>query len=404
MAAKLKKRAMAEYQSQTQVEDSATLEESRGARNASTSSSSHQPQKKLKLVLQQNRSAAAAAASSSSAKSTAELSDPFPIERLSTAAEITSLIVRFIPRIRSLENSEVAEAVRKLLEALLSSSGRDLAQNVRVQLVLALGTVLSYRDKCDGARPAVKDRLEELVAAAEEETSAKMESAMLTFLSKLPEYGITPSNAPLNWKMYELAEEKLKSRRDRHTRIAAINVFGAVSGGGETTLTAKVLSALGSLIQTPEEPRIRNAAFDALLSLHRRGYRLDVGLYPMFCSAMNDDYDGVRRVALRLLHAMALTNPEEKVKLGLGSKDVRLADDAFGKICNGINDLCVQVRELSAELMGTMGGVVSPHFLQQTLDKKLMSNMRLKKSAHDREAKLVASGEWSSGKSARARV
>ena len=48
--------------------------------------------------------------------------------------------------------------------------------------------------------------------------------------------------------------------------------------------------------------------------------------------------------------------------------------------------------------MGEMGGVVSPHFLEQTLDKKLMSNMRAKKSAHDREAKLVASGEWSTGK------
>ena len=40
---------------------------------------------------------------------------------------------------------------------------------------------------------------------------------------------------------------------------------------------------------------------------------------------------------------------------------------------------------------------VSQEFLEQTLDKKLMSNMRLKRSAHEREAKMVATGEWSSG-------
>jgi hypothetical protein len=39
----------------------------------------------------------------------------------------------------------------------------------------------------------------------------------------------------------------------------------------------------------------------------------------------------------------------------------------------------------------------SQTFLEQTLDKKLMSNMRLKTSAHERQAGLVSSGEWSSG-------
>ena len=41
---------------------------------------------------------------------------------------------------------------------------------------------------------------------------------------------------------------------------------------------------------------------------------------------------------------------------------------------------------------------VSQVFLEQTLDKKLMSNMRLKKSAHERMNNLISSGDWSSGK------
>ncbi len=55
------------------------------------------------------------------------------------------------------------------------------------------------------------------------------------------------------------------------------------------------------------------------------------------------------------------------------------------------------MRELAVTLMGRVSGV-SQQFLEQTLDKKLMSNMRAKKSAHERQAKMVSSGEWSTGK------
>ena len=56
--------------------------------------------------------------------------------------------------------------------------------------------------------------------------------------------------------------------------------------------------------------------------------------------------------------------------------EVRLVDDAFAKICKAISDLSVNVRTLAAELLGSMNNV-NPHFLEQTLDKKLMSDMRV---------------------------
>ena len=48
-----------------------------------------------------------------------------------------------------------------------------------------------------------------------------------------------------------------------------------------------------------------------------------------------------------------------------------------------------------ARLIGDMRGV-SQGYLGHTLDKKLMSNMRTKRNAHERMAGLVSSGEWSS--------
>lgn len=58
-------------------------------------------------------------------------------------------------------------------------------------------------------------------------------------------------------------------------------------------------------------------------------------------------------------------------------QELRLIDDAFGKICNGVTDLSMHVRVHAAKLLGSMTAV-HPKFLNQTLDKKLMSNMRRK--------------------------
>ena len=61
-----------------------------------------------------------------------------------------------------------------------------------------------------------------------------------------------------------------------------------------------------------------------------------------------------------------------------GGEEIRLVDDAFGKICQAVNDLSMHVRMQAAQLLGTMVKV-SERFLNQTLDKKLMSNMRVSK-------------------------
>lgn len=57
----------------------------------------------------------------------------------------------------------------------------------------------------------------------------------------------------------------------------------------------------------------------------------------------------------------------------------------------------MQVRMQAAQLLGQMTQV-NNEFLFQTLDKKLMSNMRRKKTSHERAFENYASGEWSSGR------
>ena len=62
------------------------------------------------------------------------------------------------------------------------------------------------------------------------------------------------------------------------------------------------------------DPRVRQAAFEALLNIHRNGHKLDSGTYQDLCKALTDDYEGVRMVGLALVQVMAISYPEEKVR------------------------------------------------------------------------------------------
>lgn len=37
-------------------------------------------------------------------------------------------------------------------------------------------------------------------------------------------------------------------------------------------------------------------------------------MYRDFCSALNDDYDGVRKAAIKLIYVLAITCPDEQVR------------------------------------------------------------------------------------------
>ncbi|XP_045620866.1 integrator complex subunit 4 [Procambarus clarkii] len=146
-----------------------------------------------------------------------------------------------------------------------------------------------------------------------------------------------------------------------------------------------------------QDNRVRTAAFNSLLVVQEKGVKLPPDVYDSACQALTDDYQCVREAALLLVKVAADSDPERLVPIPDSDHHVRLIDNAFSQICNVVNDISVRVRTQAASLLGTMTNV-SERFLQQTLDKKLMSNMRRKRSAHERARAMVSSGEWSSGK------
>ena len=53
-----------------------------------------------------------------------------------------------------------------------------------------------------------------------------------------------------------------------------------------------------------------------------------------------------------------------------------MVDDGFVKICHMVNDMSMKVRAEAAGLLGSLHGVSLP-YLEQTLDKKLMTNLKV---------------------------
>lgn len=97
----------------------------------------------------------------------------------------------------------------------------------------------------------------------------------------------------------------------------------------------------------------------------------------------------------------------------IDDEKVRLADDVFSKICIMINDISLDVKVCASNLLVTqvINGwtcfhilmvpvlkgkidLVSSRFLLQTLDKKLMSDLRIKKSAQTIRQKQLVANEW----------
>lgn len=145
------------------------------------------------------------------------------------------------------------------------------------------------------------------------------------------------------------------------------------------------------------DSRLRSSALQTLYHLHSEGASLDISLYSEFCESLKDNYSGCRLTAMKLVEILSRRFGDCLVCSGKEDDQIRLADDAFAKICNMMSDIEVSVRVEAAILLSRFR-TVSSSYLDQTLDKKLMSNLRKKKSAHERNRESAAAGEWSSGK------
>lgn len=145
------------------------------------------------------------------------------------------------------------------------------------------------------------------------------------------------------------------------------------------------------------DPRVRSAAADCLLAVAEgdNSVSLSVECYARICQLLSDQCDTVRVTALKILKWFARMYPDERVLGRKKGMELRLVDDAFSKLCDAVHDAEIPVRAEAIQLLGTVENV-SDSFLEQTLDKKLLSHMKFTKTSRFSRDRAIQ--EWSTGR------
>ncbi|XP_026764664.2 integrator complex subunit 4 [Galleria mellonella] len=313
------------------------------------------------------------------------------LEKCKSSDEALQLLLR-ISDCLQFQESDVEEAIKKLSEHFQSEE----ESVVRVKI---LWLFCDIGLECPGAN--LNNLIDETIHLIKNETSHKVIAQGIATLLKL---GAKLSDDKiLMTRLVGVAKDNLKdtSHQVKCRCLQLISELYPIYPESDRTMemvaeSDAIVKLLGDYSYA-EDARVRCEAFQSLLTLHERGQTLSANLYDQVCTALSDDYEIVREVALKLVWVLGNKYPENTIVLKDGETTMRLVDDAFVRICSAVNDLCMQVRALACTLLGTTRGV-SDRFLLQTLDKQLMSNMKKKRTAHERGAELVRSGAWASGR------
>ncbi|KAF4802369.1 integrator complex subunit 4-like protein [Turdus rufiventris] len=286
------------------------------------------------------------------------------------------------------------ESVEGVVRILLEHYYKENDASVRLKIASLLGLL----SKTAGFSPdcIMDDAINTLQNEKSHQVLAQLMDTLLVIGTKLPE------NPSVRMRLVEVACKHLtdSSHGVRNKCLQLIGCLGPVEKGvakeAESQAAKDVQKIIGDHFND-QDPRVRTAAIKAMLQLHERGLKLQQAIYSQACKLLADDYEQVRSAAVQLIWVLSQLYPESIVPIPSSNEEIRLVDDAFGKICHMVSDGSWVVRVQAAKLLGSMQQV-SSHFLEQTLDKKLMSDLRRKRTAHERAKELYSSGEFSSGR------
>ncbi|XP_076846928.1 integrator complex subunit 4 [Brachyhypopomus gauderio] len=293
-----------------------------------------------------------------------------------------------------------AESVEGVVRILLEHYYKEVDNSVRLKIASLLGLL----SKTPGFSPdcIVDDVISTLNNDKSKQVLAQLLDTLLVIGTHLPE------NTTVTQRLIDVACKHLNCTffGVRNKCLQLLGCLGTVDkplskesepGASSTATPPRDVLSLISDYFSDQDPRVRTAAIKATLQLHERGMKLQQTIYNQACKLLSDDYEQVRSAAVQMVWVLSQLYPESIVPIPSSNEEIRLIDDSFGKICHMVSDGSWVVRVQAAKLLGSMQQV-SPHFLEQTLDKKLMSDLRRKRTAHERAKELYTSGEFSSGR------
>ncbi|XP_037327511.2 integrator complex subunit 4 [Pungitius pungitius] len=291
------------------------------------------------------------------------------------------------------------ESVEGVVRILLEHYYKETDNSVRLKIASLLGLL----SKTQGFNPdcIVDDAINTLNNEKSHQVLAQLLDTLLVIGMQLPE------SPTVRLRLIQMACKHLSDTYFgvRNKCLKLLGCLGTVDapltkdneGVGTSLGDVKDVQSIISDYFGDQDPRVRTAALKAMLQLHERGMKIHEIIYDQACRLLTDDYEQVRSAAVQMVWVLSQLYPESIVPIPSSNEEIRLVDDAFGKISHMVSDGSWMVRVQAAKTLGSMLQV-SPHFLEQTLDKKLMSDLRRKRTAHERAKELFTSGEFSSGR------
>lgn len=283
------------------------------------------------------------------------------------------------------------ESVEGVIRILLEHYYKETDNSVRLKIASLLGLL----SKTQGFSPdcIADDFINTLTNEKSHQVLAQLLDTLLVIGTQLPE------NPTVRHRLTEVACKHLSDMYFgvRNKCLQLLGCLGVVDSPLSKDGGLRDVQSIISDYFTDQDPRVRTAALKAMLQLHDGGVKIHEIIYEQACRLLSDDYEQVRSAAVRMVWVLSQLYPESIVPIPSSNEEIRLVDDAFGKISHMVSDGSWMVRVQAAKTLGSMLQV-SPHFLEQTLDKKLMSDLRRKRTAHERAKDLFASGEFSSGR------
>ncbi|KAB1271783.1 Integrator complex subunit 4 [Camelus dromedarius] len=266
-----------------------------------------------------------------------------------------------------------AESVEGVVRILLEHYYKENDPSVRLKIASLLGLL----SKTAGFSPdcIMDDAINILQNEKSHQVLAQLLDTLLAIGTKLPE------NQAIQMRLVDVACKHLTdtSHGVRNKCLQLLGNLGSLEKSAakdtEGLAVRDVQKIIGDYF-SDQDPRVRTAAIKAMLQLHERGLKLHQTIYNQACKLLSDDYEQVRSAAVQLIWVVSQLYPESIVPIPSSNEEIRLVDDAFGKICHMVSDGSWVVRVQAAKLLGSMEQV-SSHFLEQTLDKKLMSDLRV---------------------------
>lgn len=217
------------------------------------------------------------------------------MENCKTSNETLQLLL-YLPDINTLDPNDVSELVKKLSEAFKN----ETEAAVRVK-ILSLLADIGLEHKMD-----LIVIIDEIIILLKNELSHKTIAQGIKSLLKLSL--VVTDNFALHQKLLDIAKTYLKNV-NQLVKCKCLEMIGSLISPN-SNMDCNAILKLVCFYFNNEDARVRSQAFSTAMALHERGVKLDNDVYLNVCAALKDDYEIVRKVALKLICLLGISTPE----------------------------------------------------------------------------------------------